>query len=321
VRVVAWVVGLLVVVGCHGHSDKSERDTKGRSTAVIGDNTTTTTSTVTSVPEAGVDAGSVVEIKFVTIAWTASITQSAGAAPSVGTACTVTTHAGALKSTSASHDALRVECGTKTLFDESDITDVPTRASFSLVETPLVGEVSAFTYEMKASDTGPRTGRNQLKVDTAKGTMTVFRDTIPTFRVTMTIPHKRDPRRGLPLFLANVPAFTIVSKSMLTLTSSKGPLPFGGKTCELRISPGNSKQNCMVQLECAKKIVYGGDPDPSFDTCTIRDGRPIAFSDQKPTPIDGDPALSADLDAKTVTFADEPASGAPFSAAFTLTPE
>lgn len=44
------------------------------------------------------------------------------------------------------------------------------------------------------------------------------------------------------------------------------------------------------------------------------------MNDLKPTPVDSDPSIVADLVAKTATFADEPANRAPWSASFTLAP-
>ena len=314
----AWVaVSLACLLAC-SKDHEGERDTKGRSSATIGGSTPI--ASADAAADAGVDPKSQVEGSYVTLAWSGTITQKTGTAPPVGTACTLSVHGGAPHPRfGPGHDAMSVTCGDKTLFDEKDVTTGATNRDFELTEYPVAGEVSAFRYELRAYDRGERTGRNQLDARTAQNELTVYSETIPTFRVTIKLAGKRDVRRGKPLFFENIPPFDTVSKWTATLGSSKGALPFAGKTCTLRVSPGDAQHNCRAMLECDKTMQYGADPN-DFCECNVDHGNLLGVADKKPTPVDGDPSLVTDFTARTMTFADEPAGRAPWSASFTLAP-
>lgn len=101
------------------------------------------------------------------------------------------------------------------------------------------------------------------------------------------------------------------------MTSSKGKLPFSGKSCELVISPGWTKYNCNVQLTCGGTLVFGANGSGN-EQCTLQNGKPVSFTDTEPTSKDDDPELSVDLVAKTATLADVYGDGTTYSASFTL---
>ena len=313
-RLAATAIAVACALSCSRH-DASERDTKGRGEAIIGG----TITTVEAAREASAGPDSLVEGVYVTLTWPGKITESTGTAPAVGTACTLSVHGGMLRKQSPAHDRMTVTCGNKKIFDEADAINGVTSALFVLSEHPIFGEVSAFRYELLAHDKGERTGRNQIDARTTLNEVTVYSETIPTFRVEIKLDPKRDIRRDKPLYFDDIPPFSTVSKWTASLTSSKGGVPFTGKTCNLAISPGDAKHNCLVQLECAKKIQYGADAD-DYSICNVDMGNVVGVDDRKPTPVDGDPALRADLAALKMTFADEPANGAPWSASFTLAP-
>jgi hypothetical protein len=307
------------LIACSKHGNESERDTKGRATAIIGTSTAVApVATADAAREASIE--SPIEGAYVTLTWPGTITQVTGAAPAVGTACTLSAHAGMLPTYAPSHDAMSVTCGDKTLYDDKDAIAGATSQFFLLSESPVMGEASAFRYDVHAFDKGERTGRNQIDVATESNKVTVFSETIPTFRVTIKLAAKREVRHGKPLFTENIPLFSTVPKFTAALTSTKGAPPFASKTCALVISPGDAKHNCRAKLTCGTSTPYGFGED-DFCDCTVDHGRVVSLGDMKPTPVDGDPSLVADLNAKTATLADEPAGRAPWSASFTLTGE
>jgi hypothetical protein len=313
-----WVIVALLLVSCRNH-DKSDRDTKGRSSAVIGGNTSTATAG-TPLAEAGIprDPASV-ELGSLWLTWTGKIRESTGKAPPVGTSCTLNAHARSATPDTVGQDQLNVMCGIQMLYDEHATYTGQQAWEYLLTETPVADQVSVYAYRLHASDVGVRTGdRNQLTVSTKEKELIVFRDIAPTFRVKIDVDPSTPPRAGKPIFEKNIPPFDVVVKSTATLTSSKGTLPFTGKTCELRISPGWRDSNCQVRLECNKKLVYGVGNVGGWNYCALANSVPVSFSDTKPTTKDNDPELTVDLNAKTAVFADELANGSTYSATFTL---
>jgi hypothetical protein len=311
-----WIIAaLLLLASCRSH-DKSERDTKGRSSSVIGNTTPTAT---TAVVEAGVTRDpTVVELGFLWVTWNGKIRESTGKAPPVGTTCTMSAHVRSTAPDAVGQDQLNVVCGSQMLYDEHATYKGQQAWEYLLWETPVADSVSVYTYRLHASDIGARTGdRNQLTVSTKDKELIVFRENAPTFRVKIEIDPKSAPRSGKPIFEHNSPPFGVVVTAKATLTSSKGTLPFTGKTCELRISPGWTDYNCQVRLECNSKLLYGTGTS-GWNHCLLSSGAPVSFTDAAPSTKDNDPELSVDLNAKTAVFADELANGSTYSANFTL---
>lgn len=315
-----WLLAAIVLIGCGKHHDSSERDTKGRSTAVIGEGkiatAAATTTTVVAAPSR--DPASV-ELGTVTLSWPGKITQSNGKAPPIGSSCALNVLASSASPTKYGKDVVTVTCGAQTLYDWNAKASGQVNWDFRMTEWPLPGAVSSFEYRLAASDVGARTGdRSQFSVSTKDKELVVFSEIAPTFRVKIALDSVRAVRSGKPLFEAAIPPFPSVIKSKAALASSKGALPFTGKSCELRISPGMSTHNCIVRLECNAKIVFGLN-DTGWEDCTLdASGAPVAVSDTKPTPQDHDPELTVDMNAKTAVLADELANGTSYSASFTL---
>ncbi len=312
-----WVIAVLLLASCH-HHDKSERDTKGRSGAVIG---ATTATAATTTVDAGLPRDPTsVELGSLSLTWIGKIRESTGKAPPIGTVCTLTTHARSASPDTVAHDQLSVQCGTQTLYDEHATYTGQQAWDYRLWENPVADVVSVFWYQLAASDVGVRTGdRNQFTVSTKDKELVVFRDIAPTFRVKIDIDRNSASRSGKPIFEKTIPPFAAVVTSKATLTSSKGTLPFTGKTCELRISPGWRDSNCQVRLECNKKLVYPATNNVGgWNHCALTNSMPVSFADTKPTPKDTDPALSVDLTAKTMVLADELPNGSTYNATFTL---
>jgi hypothetical protein len=296
---------LVVVVACrraHEKDKDSERDTKGRSTAVV---------TGDVVKDAGVvEAGHVrdpalVENNPTTLTWTGTVKQSTGKAPAVGTACTMSAEVTVTEDFQPNKRHVVVACGGTSLYDNSASMRGSSHTEFKLGETPVAGKVSTFDYHLAASDVGTRAGeRNQMTVSTQDGELIVFREIAPTFRVTIKVAKTEPRREGKPFWESEIPLFNQVVTVKATMDSSTGTLPFGGKTCNVVFSPAYRDHNCRVQVTCGGKLVFGAN-DSGFEKCFMRDDLPFRIIDEKPTPEDTDPILSVDTVDKTMSLSDK----------------
>ena len=208
------------------------------------------------------------------------------------------------------------------LYDSSASWSGMSNSSSSLDELPVAGEVRVFEYTLKEEDIGPRSGeRNQITLDTHEGFVEAFRDTPPSFRVKATIDRFSPRRSGRPLFDEDIPAFADVVRRVAKVTSRSGPVPFGGSTCDLSLSPAaTTGENCRALLTCGGKVLFGGGT-VGFEKCVMEGGEPVSLVDPYPTPKDHDPELRLDLSAGTATLGDTLPGGAEYSVSFALAPK
>ena len=254
----------------------------------------------------------------VTILWKGRLVSSTGAAPPAGAPCTITASVTS-RGGEAEQQRLTLQCQGQMLYDSDVPLEGMSNSMFSLDEEPVAGEALAFRYALGAEDTGPRSPpRAQILLDTPRGTLDAFRDTSSPFRVHATVDHVSAVRRGKAVLADTVPPFDGVVARTARVASKTGVAPFATPTCSLRISPGHAtKDTCRVLLECGGRVVYGAG-DQGYDECVIAGRQPKSFVDPSPTPSDGDPELSCDLEAGTATLGDTSKSGATYSVVFAL---
>ena len=311
-------LGIVLVVACHSHEkDKSERDTKERSTAVV---------TGDVIRDAGreAEAGHVrdpalVENGPVTLTWTGTVKQSTGKAPAIGTSCTMTADFTVTSEYQPSKRHVVVTCGSASLYDSNASLNGSSHNEFKLGEWAVGGKVSVFDYDLDASDVGTRTGaRNQMTVATSDHELIVFREIAPTFRVTINIPNGEVRREGKPVWESEIPPFRQLVTAKATMDTSSGTLPFTGKTCDVVFGPGSATHNCRVQVTCGGKLIFGL-RHSGFESCFMRDDLPFRVIDSEPTPTDHDPILSVDTSDKTMSMSDKNDAGTQtYSATFHL---
>ncbi len=312
----ALVVSL--VVGCRSHheADKSERDTKGRATAIVTGNV---------IVDAGAEAEaghvrdpSLVENGPVMLTWTGAVKQSTGKAPGVGTSCTMSVDFTVASEYQPRTRHVVVACGATSLYDSNASMGGIGQTDFKLAENPIGGKIDVFYYSLKASDVGTRTGdRNQMTVSTTDRELIVYREIAPTFRVTINLAPTAAQREGKPIWESQIPPFRQIVTVKATMDSSTGSLPFTGKTCDVVFSPGYSTHNCRVQVTCGGKLVFGIGTS-GFESCFMRDDLPFRVIDSEPTPVDADPILTVDTGDKTMALSDKLANGTTYSATFHL---
>ncbi|HEX4514452.1 MAG TPA: hypothetical protein VH054_12970, partial [Polyangiaceae bacterium] len=127
----------VILAGCRSHhdADKGERDTKGRSAAVVrGD----------VIRDAGAEAEAghvrdpaLVENGPVTLAWTGVVKQSTGKAPAVGTSCTMTADVTVTAEYQPRKRHVVVACGTTSLYDSNASMGGVGQTDFRLFVNPV----------------------------------------------------------------------------------------------------------------------------------------------------------------------------------------
>ena len=253
------------------------------------------------------------------LTWNGRIRSASGAAPRVGSPCTLTARITS-DGDHAHQDLLSVQCGGQVLYDSTLPLNGMASTSFGLGEVPLAGEAHAFRYVVKAEDVGTRAGpKSQLSADSQTAVLEVFRDTAPSFRVSASLDHDSQLRRGLPLFNETVPAFDEVVTRKAKVVQRSDSVPFAASICDVRISPAYAKgDTCRITVTCGGRVVYGGGTH-GYVQCLVADGRPTSAVDATPTPSSGDPQLQIDLLAGTATLADTLSNGATYSVSFAIT--
>jgi hypothetical protein len=96
------------------------------------------------------------------------------------------------------------------------------------------------------------------------------------------------------------------------LVDAEGEVAASASSCDVRVLPVRSHAfNCVVRVTCDGEVLY---PDArqraGYVPCEIEDGRPVRAVDTGHTSRDGDPLVSVDLRAGTVTVEDRDETGA-----------
>lgn len=96
------------------------------------------------------------------------------------------------------------------------------------------------------------------------------------------------------------------------LVEAEGDVAQSPSSCDVRVLPvASGPFNCVVRVMCDGAVLY---PNPSqtagYVPCDIENGRPVRAVDDGHTAGDGDPLVSLDMVAGTVTVEDFDATGA-----------
>lgn len=95
------------------------------------------------------------------------------------------------------------------------------------------------------------------------------------------------------------------------LLLAEGDAPRNPTTCDVRVLPVRTHAfNCVVRVMCDGEVLYPNpDQTAGYVPCEIEDGRPVRAVDDGHSSRDGDPLVSLDLRAGTVTVEDRDESG------------
>ena len=254
-----------------------------------------------------------------TVTWTGHLDASTGAAPPIGSTCSVTATM-AMINRIMERQRIVFECKGTTLFDSKDFSGGTSTRDFapteSLVDKTDDGQL-AYAYRLRAYDIGTRL-IPQIAFDTGKQTLDAWQDTTSPFRVHAVLDRLSSPRYGKPVYAETRVPFTQVVTRSAKVTAKTGKVPFSVPSCRLRIAPAwYTTSNCRVRLECGGTTVYG-DGLTGLRSCALVQSQPIGLRDPDPTPTDGSPELTFGLDVASATLADTLKNGSRYSVSFSL---
>ncbi len=211
--------------------------------------------------------------------WNAKVTRAEGLPIAAGSTCTVDATI-TTTDTNTGVRGLEVQCGTQSLYRSSDRLNGMSQMSNDAREVMGPSDDKS-TFTLAYSDIGTRTGeRTQVDLDTTKHQASVFRDTIPRFRVELSLPTTSSP--GTPLSDADHRLRRAGKVSHVTGTS---PVKEGA-ACVLRAMPTGKRKECSAEVACGTAIVW---PTSAPVSCTYDDAsRPISVATRE-----GDDAVTS----------------------------
>ncbi|MCS6898259.1 MAG: protein kinase [Myxococcales bacterium] len=242
----------------------------------------------------------------VSLTWKARVTSSTDKALALGSPCEVKLDV-MVNNDEFTNPVLQAHCREKVLYDSRAPLNGTSMSSWEMSENPLSGKVGAFSYQLRYSDTGPRTGeRAQAVLDTSERQGIFFREMLPLYRVTLAVDPDSANRMGEPFLKENQPPFRKVlqRKGKVVEVSGKSPVMVGA-LCQLILSPAKAiGSTCRAQLFCGGKTLYGALPSNGFAPCELEDGEPVRFFDPGSDKPNGDPETRLDLKAGQVELKD-----------------
>jgi hypothetical protein len=136
-------------------------------------------------------------------------------------------------------------------------------------------------------------------------------ETVPIYKVTLTLDTLSQIREGTPLLSTSKAAFDHVLHRRMMVLKADGPAPVKvGDSCELRVAPSYANDHsCRVLLTCGSKVIFG-EGTSGYEDCVITDGEPESFTDDQPSRVDDDPRATLDVrNAFDMTVSDDLPSG------------
>jgi hypothetical protein len=230
------------------------------------------------------------------LTWKAYVHESSGVPLSAGSPCTLvaSVHRGGGKTRI---DNVVARCGDRVLYDSTLPLEGMSMNDSAIGEVPEPGTAGVFRYKLSYSDVGTRTGaRGQATIDSAEHTAVLSHETVPVYKVTLTLDTLSQIREGAPLLPSSKAAFDHVLKRRMTVLKADGPAPVKqGDRCELRVAPSYAEDHsCKVLLTCGSKVIFG-EGNSGFEDCVIKDGAPVGFTDDQPSRVDHDPRATLDV--------------------------
>lgn len=271
-----------------------------------------------AVPEAPVEPpapeahpGSPLEDEPVTLQFLARVVSVKGRGVSKGAKCQVNVHV------SGSHiDDLDVSCGDKVLYDSRTPLNGMASMGHDLFERK---KGDAWVYRVVYLDTGMRSSRKQIRLDSSARQATVFSESVDAFSVDLRVDEFSLPRKGEPLMGTDAQVAPL--EVALYFAAETGTPPKAPRDkCVLKsqfLETSSDGARCKTLLSCGPTILYGKG-QTGFGPCDILDGRIVSFEDAQETHVDGDPAL--EFGSQTVKLSDSPGR-VPFGLEFSVPEE
>jgi hypothetical protein len=217
-----------------------------------------------------------VDARTTTAKWLAKATRVEGLPFGSGAACTIEATI-STRDTNARVSQLAVTCGGEKIYRSSDSLNGMAQMSDDARE--LLGaadDKSSFTLAYR--DIGSRTGeRTQADIDTTKLQGTVFRDTIPRFRVDFSVPPASALTSPLARKLRRAGKVTELTGQAQVTT---------GTPCVLRALANGQQDHCVAEVVCRSAVLF---PKSAPVKCTYEGSVPSTLSTDQ-----AEPGLSLD---------------------------
>jgi hypothetical protein len=192
------------------------------------------------------------------------------------------------------NNGLRVVCGTVPLYDASEVFSGTSTRTFSLHDEPDPEAMTVYRT-LYYQDVGPRTGRNQVEIDTNRRKAMVWLPAGDYVEIT-TDEHDRDGvHANAPLGPFACPHGSALSAQVVSETGKPSVAP--GALCVITLRPATDTQ-CGVRIECGGETIYG-------EGSSVATKNGSRLEDDQFSVADRDPKLVLDLDARTAKVWDE----------------
>ncbi len=217
----------------------------------------------------------------------AKVSRATGAAPAVGSTCTIEAKVGG-NGASLGVDELEVVCGETTLYRSTDPLEGVSMSSSNVEEEPAPGGAQVYAA-LLWEDKGARSGaRAQVSIASHKRAASVWTDSAPSFHVDLVVEPRSAPVAGPALHDGT----NLALRTSAVASAVTGPAPVKkGASCTVFAVPAAPK--CPLRIECGGVTVYGA--AGSIAPCTLEDGLVVTASDPEGTAVDRDPAMSLDV--------------------------
>ncbi len=200
---------------------------------------------------------------------------------------------------------LDVTCAKDTIYDTRSRLNGISRMGGQIREQ--AGKAAdEWRYRLQFSDTGARSLRSQVTLNSLTRTGSVFSESTDAFRVELRLSEFSLPRQGEPVF--DTPREVLPLRTSLDVISTQGQAPTLPKTCSLDVRYLESTRqgpNCKTELRCGSRLLYGKGQS-GFGPCDIEEGKIVRFRDDEETHEDGDPKFDFDTTSGSVHIEDSP---------------
>jgi hypothetical protein len=235
----------------------------------------------------------------VTLRFAARVSSVKGKTLSKGSKCAINVY-----TTGSQIDDLDLACGKVLLYDSRTPLNGMSSHRLGLYER---AKGDGWVYRAIYWDTGSRTSRNQLLLDTTSKEATAFSESGDAFSVELVVDEFSAKRVGASLVNAG-PAPKKLERA-LTVTSESGTPPkIVGKSCKLStqlVETSVDGPECRSELRCGGTVLYGTGTT-GFGPCDIKGGAIVNFNDPKESHEDGDPSLIVEVEEGIATLSDSP---------------
>jgi hypothetical protein len=230
----------------------------------------------------------------------ARVVSSKGRSLNKDSSCVINVHLTGSKITD-----LDVACGSEQLYDSRTPLNGMASMGSSLHESPGARS-GQWVYSVAYTDTGMRSSRTQITLNSGLKKANVFSGSADNFQVELRVAEHTAPREGEPLF--NTPTH-VEQLALLVVGSSvegEADLPTGKCTLTSRfVSASTEGLRCKTALTCGKQVLYGTGSS-GYGPCTVEGETIVGFEDDKQTFEDGDPSLVIDMQQAQITLSDSP---------------